>query len=278
MDVRSKAILCLALAMPCIAMAQSPFLSATDMRLREDLTLLADTGGVKLTVDEWPLPREDVAQALAGVRPGDLRTAAQRAALARVKAKLTDANQEQWKVREIRVSAGQPALLRDFATLGRENGEITTTGGASTSRYAISLSATAVANPGDGQHIRFDGSEISLRLGNWLLSLNQIDRWWGPGMTGSLILSTNARPMPALSLDRVRSTPSTCPYCAGSAHGDSAGSSGWARISEPMWTSRCSWECGFRSNRPPSSNSDCRARRSSAAKAAAAMPPYSAGY
>jgi hypothetical protein len=59
----------------------------------------------------------------------------------------------------------------------------------------------------DGQDIRFDGSDISIRWGNWLFSANQIDRWWGPGYEGSLILSTNARPMPALSLDRIRSEP-----------------------------------------------------------------------
>ncbi len=59
----------------------------------------------------------------------------------------------------------------------------------------------------DGQDIRFDGSDISIRWGNWLISANQIGRWWGPGYDGSLILSTNARPMPAISLDRIRSTP-----------------------------------------------------------------------
>ena len=39
-------------------------------------------------------------------------------------------------------------------------------------------------------------------LGNWSASLGKVDRWWGPGWDGSLILSTNARPIPAISLDR----------------------------------------------------------------------------
>jgi hypothetical protein len=39
-------------------------------------------------------------------------------------------------------------------------------------------------------------------LGNWSTSLGKVDRWWGPGWDGSLILSTNARPIPAISLDR----------------------------------------------------------------------------
>src|SRR5690606_26545454 len=57
----------------------------------------------------------------------------------------------------------------------------------------------------------FDGSDISIRWGNWIFSANQMDRWWGPGRDGSLILSNNARPMPALSLDRVRSLPVDVP-------------------------------------------------------------------
>ena len=39
-----------------------------------------------------------------------------------------------------------------------------------------------------------DGSYIAARLGNWSASFGQVERWWGPGWDGSLILSTNARP------------------------------------------------------------------------------------
>lgn len=211
MDVRSIAATCLVLAVPCIAAAQSPFLSASDIRLREDITLLADSGLVRLAADDWPQAREDVARAIAKVNAEELDDAALRAALARIKAKVATAQADEWKIREISLTVGQPALLRGFDTLGRENGELTSSGGASTGRYAVTLTVTGVANPGDGQHARFDGSDISVRLGNWLLSVNQIDRWWGPGIAGSLILSTNARPMPAVSLDRVRSLPLDLP-------------------------------------------------------------------
>ena len=47
-----------------------------------------------------------------------------------------------------------------------------------------------------------DGSYVAARLGNWSASFGKVDRWWGPGWDGSLILSTNARPIPALSIDR----------------------------------------------------------------------------
>ena len=50
--------------------------------------------------------------------------------------------------------------------------------------------------------LAFDGSYIAARLGNWSASFGQVERWWGPGWDGSLILSTNARPVPGISIDR----------------------------------------------------------------------------
>jgi hypothetical protein len=142
----------------------------------------------------------------------DLYDAALRATLSRVIAKTAPAaDAADWRLREVRLTAGQPALLRDDSTLGREQFELNSTGGAVTDRYGITISATAVADASDGQDIRFDGTDITVRWGNWLFSVNQIDRWWGPGREGSLILSTNARPMPAVSLDRFRSLPVNLP-------------------------------------------------------------------
>ncbi len=212
MSIRSICATCLALTLSGVAMAQSFFLPASDSQLRYDLSLLVDEGVINLPVNEWPLAREDVAQAVSKVDAADLYDPALRAALKRVFARTkVSADAANWKIREIRLTAGQPGLLRDDSTLGRENGELTSIGGASTDRYGITLAAAGVADASGGQDIRFDGSDITVRWGNWLLSANQMDRWWGPGHDGSLILSTNARPMPAISLDRNRSLPVNLP-------------------------------------------------------------------
>lgn len=194
------------------AAAQGFFLPANDLRLREDVTLLSDQGLIKLPMNGWPLARADVADAIASIKEEELEDPALRVALSRVRAAtevLDDANS--WKIREVGLTAGQPGLLRDYGTPGRENAELTTTGGASTDRYSIMLSASGVVDPADNQHLRFDGSDISIRWGNWLFSVNEQERWWGPGYEGSLILSTNARPMPAVSLSRMRSLPIDLP-------------------------------------------------------------------
>jgi hypothetical protein len=199
-----------AFAMP--ASAQGVFLPAGDTRLRDDLSLLVDEGVINLPLNEWPLARADVADAVGRIDSTDLGEPALQAALARIiKATTLPQDASTWKIREIRLTAGEPGLLRDHNTLGRENGELTTSGGVTFDRYAINLAATGAMDPQDGQELRFDGSNVSVRWGNWLFSANQIDRWWGPGHEGSLILSNNARPMPAVSLDRIHSLPVNLP-------------------------------------------------------------------
>lgn len=198
--------------LPVGAAAQGFFLPADDLRLREDVTLLADLGLIKLPVNGWPIARQDLADAIAPIKPEELEDPALLAVLARVQtAAAPAADAGTWKIREVSLTAGQPALLRDFGTPGRENGELTTTGGAGTDRYSITLSATGVIDASDSQDLRFDGTDISVRWGNWVIGLNEQERWWGPGYEGSLILSTNARPMPALSLSRLRSKPIDVP-------------------------------------------------------------------
>jgi hypothetical protein len=69
-------------------------------------------------------------------------------------------------------------------------------------RFAARAQVTAVADPEDDKNFRFDGSYGAMVIGNHILSAGVRDRWWGPGWEGSLIYSTNARPMPSLSLER----------------------------------------------------------------------------
>lgn len=210
--IKKSVVAGLAMGLMGSAAAQGFFLPVGDVRLREDLALLVDEGVVNLPVNEWPLARRDVAVALENVDGADMQDVALRNALARVRRAAADSSDAaEWKLREVRVTAGEPGLLRDYSTLGRENGEVRALGGASTDRYDITLAATGVLNATDDQGIRFDGTNIGVRWGNWLFSANQIERWWGPGKDGSLILSNNARPMPAISLDRVRSLPVDLP-------------------------------------------------------------------
>jgi capsule assembly protein Wzi len=189
------------------AFAQGVFLPATDANLRRDVALLVDEGVLNLPTNAWPLPAADVLEALERSDVDSLAEPALRAALKRLRTLVKSVDERsEWRLQEVRISAGKAPRLRQFGTTGRDNLELQSIGGATTDRWSATVSVTAVASPQDGRGLRLDGTNTSLRWGNWLFSANQIDRWWGPGWDSSLILSSNARPMPGVSLDRVRST------------------------------------------------------------------------
>ncbi|WP_315971921.1 capsule assembly Wzi family protein [Marinobacter sp. F3R11] len=68
--------------------------------------------------------------------------------------------------------------------------------------WAFGLSPSYAYNADDDENVRFDGSYLAATTGNWVFGAGAIDRWWGPGWQSSLILSSNARPMPSVWLNR----------------------------------------------------------------------------
>ena len=181
------------------------YLPVGDGALRADLQLLVDAGVINLPLMAWPLPRADVAAALdAGDEP-DFDDAHLRLAFERVRAKIALPDADAHGFVQVDTRAGEPALLRDFDTVAREEGELSLAAGASNDTVALVARLTAATSPADNQVLRGDGSELTFHLGNWLVGANTLDRWWGPGQESSLILSNNARPMPLLAIDRATS-------------------------------------------------------------------------
>ncbi len=189
--------------------AEDAWFEAGDLTLRTDLQLLSDAGILRIPLQQWPLPRAAVRQALAGGKQYIATNAAVLAALERVRARLDEAGTG--LSFDGHVTVGEPGLLRSFDTLGRETSELGGSMDYSKGRFSSSLKVAAVSDPADGQSVRPDGSHATLQLGNWLLSANMLDRWWGPFYEGSLILSNNARPMPTLMVERATAQPFDVP-------------------------------------------------------------------
>ena len=107
---------------------------------------------------------------------------------------------------QLRLSAAlEPIIVRDFEDSPREEGEAWFSAATQGDRWAGKLRLGAVSSPDDDQSFRADGSYLGAMLGNWMLSAGFTERWWGPGWQGSLILSTAARPVPAIAIDRLNS-------------------------------------------------------------------------
>ena len=60
--------------------------------------------------------------------------------------------------------------------------------------------------------MNLDGSFLAYKLGNWVLSAGAIERWWGPGVDTNLIMSTNSRPLPAITITRDNSEAFETPW------------------------------------------------------------------
>lgn len=215
--VRSVVLLC-AFGLGRLAEAGEPWLAPGDIRVRHDVQMLVDDGIIDLPVSTWPIAVSDLAFALstlpetasAGARPGNMASArplsaAQAAAVARLRQVAREGVPT--LVGEIGAAA-RPTQLRTFADTPREEGEFSVyAAGFVGQRFGGRLQVTGAVDPDDDRPARLDGSYVAGKFGNWIVTLGQQDRWWGSGWEGSLILSNNARPVPAIALDRAVSAP-----------------------------------------------------------------------
>jgi hypothetical protein len=192
------------------ARADAGWFASGDSQLRADLVLLNDAEVIRLPVSHWPLPRAAVAHALSNAKSHFATNSAVTLALDRVRARMADSGRT--LDFHARASAGQAGLWRDFDTLAREDGEIGAGLDYASGRFAAGVELGGVTDPADGDELRFDGSHLTVQLGNWLVSANTLERWYGPGHESSLILSNNARPMPTLMVERAEARPWETPW------------------------------------------------------------------
>lgn len=174
-----------------------------DTALRMAVEQLVDERVFDMPVLSWPIADAELRRSLDAAEARGLLNPAQQGALERVRRAL-EPSQREWFV-----AAGEPTDLRVFDDAPRESGELGVTARwTGNPRYSAQLRLTATIDPQDGQSLRPDGSYVTARTGNWLWSAGWQERWWGGGQEGSTQLSSNARPVFALSFDRETSRPS----------------------------------------------------------------------
>jgi hypothetical protein len=183
-----------------MARADAGWFQSGDTQLRLDLQLLNDAEVIRLPVSQWPLPRATLRYAIEQAKEHSATNRSVADAMDRVRARL--ATGTPGIELDMDVRGGEPALWRDFDTPAREQAELSAGIGYDHSRFSAHVEITAVTDFDDRSGVRADGSQATLRLGNWLLSAHTMDRWWGPGHQGGLILSNNARPMPTVMVER----------------------------------------------------------------------------
>ena len=184
------------LAAPLSSLA-APWLGAGDARARHSFQKLSDRGHLDASTTTWPINWADVERGLS--ESSDSLVATQRAYLAFEREQQAEIG---FRGEFAFEGSNEPAFLRGFHDLPREEGQLTATLQWQGEAWAAGISPSAVADPGDGKEFRLDGSYIAATAGNWVLGVGAIDRWWGPGWQSTMILSNNARPIPAIWVDR----------------------------------------------------------------------------
>jgi len=103
--------------------------------------------------------------------------------------------------------ADNPRQIRTFEDGPREDAEVGLGIEYTGEWLAARLSGQWVNDPDDNKDLRADGSYLAASLGNWMLAASTSDRYWGPGWQSSMILSNNARPVPAFTLEGINHLP-----------------------------------------------------------------------
>ena len=176
-----------------------PFLTPNDPFIRHEIRLLSDEGGFNGLQNSWPL---DLGRINLGLQESEYNSEL-------LDNLLSDESNSGWSSIFTTIGlADDRVIARGFSSKPRSSFATNASVSWMNDRFAAKLSLNAfygMESDWKGradEGFALDGSYIAARLGNWSASFGQQERWWGPGWDGSLILSTNARPIPAISIDR----------------------------------------------------------------------------
>jgi hypothetical protein len=176
-----------------------PFLTPNDPFIRHEIRLLGDEGGFEGLQNSWPL---DLGRLSSGLQESDYTSELLENRLSE------EANSGFSPIYTTLGIADDRITARGFGPEPRSSFATNASVSWMNDRFAAKLSINAFYGMEKdwkgrvNEGFALDGSYIAARLGNWSVSFGQQERWWGPGWDGSLILSTNARPIPAISMDR----------------------------------------------------------------------------
>lgn len=205
-----KTLITLLILSTSIAKAE-PWIDTRDAWLRADIEMLANEGIIKTPITTWPLPWAPIIKDLEAASRTDLDESILPVFL-RVKRKARIETDTEVYKRLTFKAGNQSKLLRHFGDDRREKAEVSSRLTGVSKNFAWNIEATKAFDPLDGEEDRLDHSYLATIWGNWIVSVGAQERWYGPGWDSSLILSNNARPVPAISLQRNYSKPFETPW------------------------------------------------------------------
>ncbi len=198
-------IIIVALSIPITKAA--PWVEPDDLALRNDIQLLADTGIISAPVTTYPLMWNAIKTDLLSANTA-LFNESQKKAFNHVLFSYKFHSKQQNITKKSIYFASSDLPLTSFGSDHFDQGNIEISdefftgnlAGKLQINYRLGLDEQLHADLGND--LTVDGSYLAYKFGNWVLSAGAIERWWGPGIDTSLIMSTNARPLPAITITR----------------------------------------------------------------------------
>jgi hypothetical protein len=177
----------------------SPRIDSNSIVNRHDMLIIRDSDTIQGAVLAWPWPLGRSAFGESKIEDFGLKQSS-----GRLNALYEQKSELGLQPTTVEVAFGTDRLpFRSFGYQPREAFQTSVSSSWLGEWTAGNIQLSFVDDPSDGDEFRLDGSYLSVALGNWVAAIDQVERWWGPGWDGSLILSNNSRPIPALSLTRI---------------------------------------------------------------------------
>ncbi|WP_157496648.1 capsule assembly Wzi family protein [Hahella ganghwensis] len=181
----------------------APWTGIDDVRLRQSLQLLVDSGYLNLNVTAWPINWASIQREILKTPRDQILHPSAKVAFDYVSFELSRNKSKSLKAEAGFRAANEAPLLKSYGDIYTENNELWGRLDTMGDYWALGITARAVEGDYNDSPVgRLDGSYIAGLWGNWMFGIGAIDRWWGAGWQSSLILSTNARPVPGFFIKR----------------------------------------------------------------------------
>lgn len=208
-----------------------PWVKPDDYGLRADIQQLADAGVILAPVTTYPLMWKSFISDVESMPLEQLSPSLQDALL-RIKHRYKSENSSSHSLQLSAFAATDPIIATSFGATNTQETELSAAYAYLGDNFAAKV---AINYRKDGKKCLVDGkttddivtdeqaltdcndtslddSYLAYRLGNWIFRAGAVEQFWGPGVDNSLIMSGNAKPLPALSVTREKSTAFETPW------------------------------------------------------------------
>ena len=186
-----------------ISVSASIWVDTEDVYLKTSIRALANGGIINVPVNTYPLMYKSLASDLNAAQnkqiPQHLQFALQHVQAAFKKSQQVITNTVKLKAM---------SETDDFQSFGERyfaTGEVNLFNEIISDQWAYKGSIHLTKNAANNKKVSFEGSYLATYIGNWVISVDQVAQWWGPGQDSAIILSNNAVAFPAIRFTRKNS-------------------------------------------------------------------------